>query len=65
VRLEGFDKLKTSDEFIGNRNRDVPACSIVPQRTTQRLPPDTVYNVIEKQKRNKFISVIQLSGLHV
>jgi hypothetical protein len=34
VRLEGLDKLKNSYD-IGNRNRDLPACSIVSQPTFQ------------------------------
>jgi hypothetical protein len=35
VRLEGLGKLKKSNNFIGNWTRDLPACSIVPQPTTQ------------------------------
>jgi hypothetical protein len=34
VRLEGSGKLKKSNDLIGNRTRDLPACSIVPQPTT-------------------------------
>jgi hypothetical protein len=33
VRLEGLGKLKKIHP-IGTRSRDLPACSIVPQRTT-------------------------------
>jgi hypothetical protein len=31
VRLKGLDTLKKSSNLMGIRNRDVPACSIVPQ----------------------------------
>jgi hypothetical protein len=31
VRLEGLGQLKKSNDFIGIRIRDLPACSIVPQ----------------------------------
>jgi hypothetical protein len=30
VRLEGVGKLKKLNDIIGNRNCDLPACSIVP-----------------------------------
>jgi hypothetical protein len=33
VRLEGLGELKKSDNFIGNRTPDLPACSIVPPPT--------------------------------
>jgi hypothetical protein len=38
VRLEALGKLKTVNDLIGSRTRDLPACSIVPQPTT--LPRD-------------------------
>jgi hypothetical protein len=34
MRLEGLGQLKISDDLIGNRNRNLPVCSIVPQSTT-------------------------------
>jgi hypothetical protein len=34
LRLEGIGQLKKFNDFIENRNRDLPACSIVPQPTT-------------------------------
>jgi hypothetical protein len=34
VRLEGLGNLKKCSDLIGNRTRDLPACSIVPQPTT-------------------------------
>jgi hypothetical protein len=34
VQLEGLSQLKSND-LIGNRALDLPACSIVPQPTTQ------------------------------
>jgi uncharacterized lipoprotein YbaY len=33
VRLERLRNLKKSNDLIGNRNRELPACSIVPQPT--------------------------------
>jgi hypothetical protein len=40
MRLEGLDKLKKkSNDLIGNRTRDLPACSIVPQPTTLPRAP--------------------------
>jgi hypothetical protein len=42
VRLEGVGQLKKSNDLIGNRTHDFPACSIVPQPTTLlRAPPPT------------------------
>jgi hypothetical protein len=39
-RLEGLGKLKKSNDLIGDRTHDLPACSIVPQLTTlPRAPP--------------------------
>jgi hypothetical protein len=39
VRLEEIGQLKKFNDLIGNRTGDLPACSIVPQRTTlQRVP---------------------------
>jgi hypothetical protein len=36
VRPEGIDKLKEKINYlIGNRTRNLPACSIVPQPTEQ------------------------------
>jgi hypothetical protein len=34
VRLESLDQLKKSNELMGNRTRDLPACSLMPQATT-------------------------------
>jgi hypothetical protein len=39
VRLEGLGQLKHSSDLIGNRNRDLPACSMVPQPSTLRRAP--------------------------
>jgi hypothetical protein len=49
VRLEGLGELKKYDDLIGNRTRDHPAYSIVPQPTTlprvdQKLGSDTVWS---------------------
>jgi hypothetical protein len=34
MRLEGLVELKEISDLIGNRTRELPACSIVPQPTT-------------------------------
>jgi hypothetical protein len=41
VRLDGLGQFKKSND-IGNRTRDLTACSIVPQPTTRPLAPPTV-----------------------
>jgi hypothetical protein len=33
--------MKNSDDIIGNRNRDLPACSAVPQPTAPHRAPGT------------------------
>jgi hypothetical protein len=37
VRLEDLGQLKQFNNLIGNRTRDFPACSIVPQQTKQSI----------------------------
>jgi hypothetical protein len=39
VRLEGLGQSKRSSDLIGNRIRDLPACSIVPQPSMLPRPP--------------------------
>jgi hypothetical protein len=39
VRLEGLSKFEKSNYLIGNRTRDLPACSIVPQPATLQRDP--------------------------
>jgi hypothetical protein len=39
VRLEGLGKLKKSNDLIGNRIRDLPACNMVPQTTALLRAP--------------------------
>jgi hypothetical protein len=39
VRLEGLGSIEKSNCLIRNRNRDLPACSIVPQPTIILLAP--------------------------
>jgi hypothetical protein len=46
VLLEGLGKLKNPNDLIGNRTRDLPACSIVPQQTTLPRAPEHTYNLI-------------------
>jgi hypothetical protein len=44
MRLKGLGQLKKSNDLIGNRTRDLPACSIVPQPTTLlRAPALSLY----------------------
>jgi hypothetical protein len=38
-RLEGLGQLKISNDLIGTRSRDFPACSIVPKPTTLPRAP--------------------------
>jgi hypothetical protein len=38
--------IEKSNDLIGNRTRDIPACSIVPERSTLPLPPINIYNEI-------------------
>ena len=45
VRPEGFCQWKKSIDTIGNRTRDLPACSVVPQPTAApRVPLTKMYN---------------------
>jgi hypothetical protein len=37
VRLEGSCQLKNHNDLIGNRTRDIPACSAVPQPITLKI----------------------------
>jgi hypothetical protein len=46
MRLEELDKLKISNDLIGNRTRDLPACSMVPQSTLPRALCSVVNNNI-------------------
>jgi hypothetical protein len=39
VRLEGLGQLKDRNVLIGNRARDIPTCSTVPQPTTLSCAP--------------------------
>jgi hypothetical protein len=39
LRLEWLGQLKKFNNFIGNRTRDLPACSTVPQTTTLPRAP--------------------------
>jgi hypothetical protein len=60
VRLEGLCQLKKSNDLIGNRTRDLPACSNVPQPTTlPRGPPKWQ----QPPFPNKFIWFISLNAV--
>jgi hypothetical protein len=39
VRLEGLGQWENFNDLIGNRTRDLPACSIAPQPTTLLRTP--------------------------
>jgi hypothetical protein len=39
VRLEGLGKFEKSNDLTGNRTRDLPVCSIVPEPTTLPRAP--------------------------
>jgi hypothetical protein len=43
MHLEGLGQLKKSKDLIGNRNRDLPACCIVPQLTTLPRAPSELH----------------------
>jgi hypothetical protein len=42
VKLEGLRQLKKFSDFFGNRTRNLPACSVVPQPTTLPRAPHEV-----------------------
>jgi hypothetical protein len=41
--MEGLGKFKKSNDLFGNRNRDLPACGIVPQPTKLPRAPNRPY----------------------
>ena len=52
VRPEGFCQWEISSDTIGNRTRDLPTCSAVPQPTALTRPPTTSrkpYNYCSKR----------------
>jgi hypothetical protein len=49
VLLEGLGELKKLNYLIGNRTRNFPACSVVPQATTLRR---TVFNKAYQFRKN-------------
>jgi hypothetical protein len=54
MQLEGLGKLKKYHHLIGNRARDLPACSIVPQQTT--LLRAALQGVIPDLQRIRYFS---------
>jgi len=44
-----FMSMKNSNDIIGNRTRDLPACSAVPQRTGPPRDPNFVVTLINFQ----------------
>jgi hypothetical protein len=53
VRLEGLGQMKNI-HLIGNRTRDLPGCSIVPQSTTLPLAPECITIRINTQGKEEF-----------
>jgi hypothetical protein len=56
VGLEGLGQLKKSSDFIGNRNHNLPACSIVSQPNTLPRAPNRKFILI--------MNLTQQNGLH-
>jgi hypothetical protein len=46
MQLEGLDKLKTSNDLIWNRTRDILVFNIMPQPTTLPLRGESTYNAL-------------------
>ena len=53
--------MKNSNDIIGNRIRDLPICSVVPQRTAPARVPnlDSSYIIYVFSKRNKSMRVLK------
>jgi hypothetical protein len=49
LQLEGLRSTETSNDFIGNRTRDILACSTVPQTVTLPHAPSEGYSVSETE----------------
>jgi hypothetical protein len=47
--------MKNSIDTIGKRNRDLSACSAVPQPTAKPHAPKYVYNHYQQRLRNGYI----------
>jgi hypothetical protein len=56
VRLEGLGKLTKYNDF-GNRTRDLPACSRVPQLATVRLYTESNVRMARKDFRENDIGM--------
>jgi hypothetical protein len=54
VRLEGLGQLKKYNDLIGNRTRDLPTCSIVPQQTTLLRAPHVKFVLCKMTLRYAF-----------
>jgi hypothetical protein len=60
VRLEGLGQLKKSNDLIGDRTRDLPDCSIVPQQLCYCVPHEFTV-MVEKH----LISLLLISSLGI
>jgi hypothetical protein len=78
-QLQGYNaagtirQIEKSNDFIGNRNNDLPACSIVPQQTTLPRAPhssqtggkkkynETIYQLFIDFKET-YYSIVQIGG---
>jgi hypothetical protein len=56
VRQEGLDKLKKSSYLIGNRSRDLLACSILPEAITLPRAPNNINNNNDNDDNNNNIN---------
>jgi hypothetical protein len=56
VQLEGIRSNEKSSNLIGNRNSDLPACSIVPQPTTLSHVP--TIHILQKKSKSQDFSVL-------
>jgi hypothetical protein len=65
VRLEGLGQLRKSNNLIGNRNRDLLACSIVPQPTTLPRSHDIEIGNHEHINNLRVTKVFRNAYLHV
>jgi hypothetical protein len=52
-----------SNDLIGNRTRDLPTCSIVPQRITEPRDPLELYAKYRKNYKNVFLASIRCNQL--
>jgi hypothetical protein len=52
--------MKNSSDTIGNRSRELPACSAVPQTLHHRVPPSKQRTELKLRRNNKILQKISL-----